>query len=122
MIRLIGKPGVLWYDIDCSRKSLIQIFLLYTSSKTGSPEKGSRKKMDQKTKRFVLQVWGIPMLPIFTVWLNLIFMFELPVKIWVYFLIWLFFGELFFERFKVFSLHLFTYGLFQSPFHQLPSA
>jgi len=49
-------------------------------------------RLPQKRLNLRFKVWGIPLLPVFTVWLNLIFMLELPIKIWVYFLVWLAFG------------------------------
>ncbi|XP_063713525.1 high affinity cationic amino acid transporter 1-like [Symsagittifera roscoffensis] len=49
-------------------------------------------RLPQKRLNLRFKVWGVPILPVMTAWLNLVFMLELPLKIWVYFLIWLFLG------------------------------
>lgn len=69
-------------------------------------------RIPEKKCNLRFRVWGIPVLPIFTVWLNLVFMFELPVKIWVYFLVWLFFG----------CVIYFSYGIRHSKLEKSESA
>jgi len=61
-------------------------------------------RLPQKKLNLRFEVWGIPVLPIFTAWLNLVFMLELPLKIWIYFIIWLFLGFLIY----------FSYGMHHS--------
>ncbi|XP_075239819.1 high affinity cationic amino acid transporter 1-like isoform X2 [Convolutriloba macropyga] len=61
-------------------------------------------RLPQKRLNLRFKVWGIPALPVFTAWLNLVFMLELPLKIWIYFLIWLFLGFLIY----------FSYGMHNS--------
>jgi amino acid transporter len=61
-------------------------------------------RIPQQKAKLRFMVWGVPFLPVLTCWLNLIFMFQLPLKIWVYFLVWLVLG----------CVIYFTYGVSHS--------